>query len=54
VSAQRRSFKTINGPAQVWFSKNGSLAFVASQKVSMLDVVATNFDAEAEAVPSDC
>jgi YVTN family beta-propeller protein len=51
VPAQRRSFKTINGPAQVWFSKNGSLAFVASQKVSMLDVVATNFDAEGRSRP---
>jgi YVTN family beta-propeller protein len=51
VPAQRRSFKTINGPAQVWFSKDGSLAFIVSQKVSMLDVVATNFDAEGRSRP---
>ena len=38
--------KTINGPAQVWFSKDGKLAFVASQKVSELDVFATNMDAQ--------
>jgi YVTN family beta-propeller protein len=51
VPAQRRSFKTINGPAQVWFSKDGSLAFIVSQKVSMLDVVATNFDSEGKSRP---
>src|SRR5436190_9031847 len=30
----RRYLSTINGPAQVWFSKNGQLAFVASQKAA--------------------
>ncbi len=29
---------TINGPAQVWFGKDGRTAFVASQKVSKVDV----------------
>src|SRR5688572_30261516 len=28
----RQHLSTINGPAQVWFSKDGQLAFVASQK----------------------
>ncbi len=49
--AQRGSFKTINGPAQVWFSKDGKLAFVASQKVSSLDVIATNFDGQGRSRP---
>lgn len=49
--AQRASFKTINGPAQVWFSKDGKLAFIASQKVPMLDVVATNFDGQGRSRP---
>ena len=33
---------TINGPAQVWFNAKGTLAFVASQKVSKLDVLKVN------------
>jgi YVTN family beta-propeller protein len=49
--AQRGSFKTINGPAQVWFSKDGKLAFIASQKVPSLDVIATNFDAQGRSRP---
>ncbi len=32
VNAARVSLPTINGPAQVWFSAGGTLAFVASQK----------------------
>jgi YVTN family beta-propeller protein len=36
---------TLNGPAQVWFSSDGRLAFVASQKVSRLDVFEVNEDA---------
>jgi YVTN family beta-propeller protein len=51
TQAQRRSLKTINGPAQVWFSKDGSLAFIVSQKVSLLDVVATNFDGDGRSRP---
>ena len=51
AGAQRASFQTINGPAQVWFSKDGKLAFVASQKVPMLDVFATNFDAGGRSRP---
>ena len=33
----------LNGPAQVWFSADGRLAFVISQKGSQLEVIETNF-----------
>ena len=33
----------VNGPAQVWFSADGRLAFVASQKTSQLEIIQTNF-----------
>jgi YVTN family beta-propeller protein len=42
---------TINGPAQVWFSKDGTLAFVASQKLSQIDVFETNFGQDAHSKP---
>jgi YVTN family beta-propeller protein len=42
-SRVRRYLGTINGPAQVWFSKDGQLAFVVSQKSSQMDVLETNF-----------
>jgi DNA-binding beta-propeller fold protein YncE len=51
AGAQSHSFKTVNGPAQVWFSKDGALAFVASQKAPVLDVIATNFDAGGRSRP---
>ncbi|MBI3435206.1 MAG: beta-propeller fold lactonase family protein [Proteobacteria bacterium] len=51
AAAQRGSIKTINGPAQVWFSGDGTLAFVASQKTPQLDVIATNFDASGRSRP---
>lgn len=51
AGAQRGSMKTINGPAQVWFSRDGKLAFVASQKNPQLDVIATNFDANGRSRP---
>jgi len=38
----RRSLETLNGPAQVWFSKDGRLAFVVSQKVARVEVWETN------------
>jgi YVTN family beta-propeller protein len=41
--ALRGYLDTINGPAQAWFSKDGKLAFVGSQKVSQVDVFETNF-----------
>ena len=37
-TAIRQFLPTINGPAQVWFNREGTLAFVASQKVSQIDV----------------
>lgn len=37
-SAPIRYLDTVSGPAQAWFSADGALAFVASQKVSRLDV----------------
>ena len=38
-SAAIRGFlPTLNGPAQVWFNREGTLAFVASQKVAKVDV----------------
>lgn len=42
----RQYLGTINGPAQVWFSKNGQLAFVVSQKASQMDLFETNFGAD--------
>jgi YVTN family beta-propeller protein len=49
--AVRSYLPTINGPAQVWFSKDGQLAFVVSQKVAAIDVFATNFDANGASRP---
>ena len=46
-----RFFNTINGPAQVWFDANGALAFVASQKVSKVDVFRVNPDANGYSRP---
>lgn len=41
--AVRQHYASLNGPAQVWFSVDGGLAFVISQKTSQLEVVETNF-----------
>jgi DNA-binding beta-propeller fold protein YncE len=46
-----RYLDTINGPAQVWFSKDGKTAFVASQKASQIDLFETNFDASGHSAP---
>jgi YVTN family beta-propeller protein len=46
-----RFVDTVNGPAQVWFSTDGQLAFVASQKVSRLDVFRVNRDARGNSQP---
>ena len=43
-SSTVRYIETLNGPAQVWFSADGALAFVASQKVSRIDVFHVNRD----------
>jgi YVTN family beta-propeller protein len=42
---------TINGPAQVWFDSAGNFAFVASQKVSKIDVFRVNRDAKGYSHP---
>ena len=34
----RRYYPTLNGPSQVWFSAEGTLAFIASQKTSQVEV----------------
>lgn len=44
VQGIRRYLTTIEGPAQVWFSKDGKLAFVISQKVSKVDLFDLNPD----------
>jgi YVTN family beta-propeller protein len=41
--AVRLYVNCLNGPAQVWFSTDGKLAFVISQKTSQLEVFDTNF-----------
>ncbi|HSF05235.1 MAG TPA: YncE family protein [Methylomirabilota bacterium] len=43
---------TLNGPSQVWFSADGSLAFVASQKAARVDVLFVNPDAQGRSRPS--
>lgn len=44
AKAVRDYLPTINGPSQVWFSKNGNLAFVVSQKVPKMDIFMVNPD----------
>ena len=41
--AVRHHYSSLNGPAQVWFSADGRLAFAISQKNSQLEVIETNF-----------
>jgi YVTN family beta-propeller protein len=50
-SALRGYIETINGPAQCWFSKDGKVAFVASQKVAQIDLLETNFGADGRSMP---
>ena len=42
---------TLNGPAQVWFSKDGLLAFVISQKVAQLEIIQVNPDRQGYSRP---
>ena len=46
-----RYVPTINGPAQVWFNAQGTIAFVASQKVAKVDVFRVNADASGHSRP---
>lgn len=50
-TAIRQFLPTINGPAQVWFNREGTLAFVASQKVSRVDVFRVNPGADGHSQP---
>lgn len=43
AGAVRQYFDCLDGPAQAWFSADGALAFLVSQKASQLEVVETNF-----------
>lgn len=47
----RGYYPTINGPAQVWFSKDGKLAFIVSQKVAKVDVLELRPDSSGFSVP---
>lgn len=52
AGAVREHVPTINGPAQVWFSMDGVLAFVVSQKIPRLDIFLVNADAQGRSRPS--
>ncbi len=47
----RAYLPTLNGPAQVWFSKDGLLAFVISQKVAQLEIIQVNPDRQGYSRP---
>ncbi len=49
--ALRGYIETVNGPAQAWFSKDGHLAFVASQKSSQVEIIETDFDQDGHSKP---
>ena len=51
VQAIRTFLPTIEGPAQVWFSKDGRLAFVISQKVAQLEILQVERDARGFSAP---
>ena len=51
ASAIRAYVPTLNGPAQVWFSKDGRLAFVISQKAAQLEILQVNPDAKGYSRP---
>ncbi len=51
IRAVRSYVPTIYGPAQIWFSKDGALAYVVSQKVSKVDVFKTNVGADGYSAP---
>ncbi|WP_029523979.1 YncE family protein [Polaromonas glacialis] len=51
AGAVRGYLPTLNGPAQVWFSKDGLLAFVISQKVAQLEIFQVNPDAKGHSRP---
>jgi YVTN family beta-propeller protein len=46
AGAVRSYLDSLDGPAQAWFSADGKLAFVVSQKASQLEVIETNVGAD--------
>ena len=52
AGAVRRYLDTVNGPAQVWFSLDGKLAFVISQKTSTVEVFHVNADRHGSSRPT--
>ncbi len=52
VGALHQYLPSINGPAQVWFSADGSVAFVASQKTPRVDVFLVNPDSQGRSHPT--
>jgi YVTN family beta-propeller protein len=51
AGAIRMFAPTIEGPAQVWFSRDGATAFVISQKVSRVEVLRVDPDSEGYSRP---
>lgn len=49
--APRRYLECVDGPAQAWFSADGALAFVVSQKSSQLEVIETGFGPDGASRP---
>jgi len=52
AGAVRQFVSTVNGPAQVWFSADGRLAFIASQKIPRVDIWEVNPDGEGWSRPT--
>ena len=52
AGAIRAYVPTINGPAQVWFSRDGGTAFVVSQKVPQVEVLRVNADSSGYSRPA--
>ena len=51
AGAVREYLPTVNGPAQAWFSADGTLTFVISQKIPRVDVFEVNPDAQGRSRP---
>jgi YVTN family beta-propeller protein len=49
--AVRQYYESINGPAQVWFAKDGRTAFIVSQKTSQLEIVDVSPDGNGASRP---
>ncbi|MBE7941680.1 MULTISPECIES: YncE family protein [Ramlibacter] len=51
ASPVRQFLPTLNGPAQVWFNREGTIAFVASQKTPRIDVFRVNPGSDGHSQP---